>query len=61
MTAGLDSTNNFQSLDNPIRLAITGGTDAYMTARGQITEEDPNPTSRRLDIQLWSLPSLEIL
>jgi hypothetical protein len=48
----LDSKNNFQSLDNPIRFAITGGPDAYVTARGQITEEDPNPNSRRLDIQL---------
>ena len=48
----LDSNANFQSLDDPIVFPITGGTEAYVTARGQITEEDPNPTSRRLDIQL---------
>jgi hypothetical protein len=48
----LDSKNNFKPLDSPIVFAITGGTNAYVTARGQVTEEDPNTSSRRLDIQL---------
>jgi hypothetical protein len=44
--------NGFTPLDGPIRLAITGGTEAYATARGQITERDPNPANKLLDIQL---------
>jgi hypothetical protein len=42
-------------LDAPVRFAITGGTDAYVTARGQITEGTPgtvNANERLLDIQL---------
>jgi hypothetical protein len=37
-------------LEPPTTVAITGGTDAYVTARGQITE--PNRDDRELDIQL---------
>jgi hypothetical protein len=44
----LDSS--FSPLDQPTRFAITGGTDTYLTARGQITE--PNQDDRELDIQL---------
>jgi hypothetical protein len=46
----LDS--NFNPLEPPVRFAITGGTEAYVTARGQITEGQPNAANRRLDIQL---------
>jgi hypothetical protein len=46
------SAGNFTPLDGLIRLAITGGTEAYVTARGQITERDPLLENRLLDIQL---------
>jgi hypothetical protein len=36
----------------PVTFAITGGTGAYETARGQITEGVPGPDNRLLDIQL---------
>ena len=36
----------------PIRFAITGGTDFYRLARGEITEGTPDPDTRLLDIQL---------
>jgi hypothetical protein len=39
----------FTPSDSPIKLAIIGGTDAYATARGQITE---TPGNKLLDIQL---------
>jgi hypothetical protein len=48
----LDNQGNLTPLDGPIILAITGGTEAYVTARGQITERQPNLANRRLDIQL---------
>jgi hypothetical protein len=44
----LDRT--FNPLEPPTTFAITGGTEAYVTARGQITE--PNRDDRELDIQL---------
>jgi hypothetical protein len=47
----LDNQGNLTPLDGPIMLAITGGTEAYFTARGQITERDPNIDNRLLDIQ----------
>jgi hypothetical protein len=46
----VDSDHN--PLEPPTRFAITGGTEAYVTARGQITEGQPNPDSRLLDIRL---------
>jgi hypothetical protein len=46
-----DNLGNLSPLDGPIRLAITGGTEAYVTARGQITERQPNLDNRLLDIQ----------
>lgn len=39
-------------LEPPVRFAITGGTDAYTKARGQITEGDPTADDRLLVIQL---------
>lgn len=37
----------------PIRFAITGGTDFYRLARGEITERTPGgPDTRLLDIRL---------
>jgi hypothetical protein len=48
----IPSAGTFTPLDGPIRLAITGGTEAYVTARGQILERDPLPENRLLDIQL---------
>jgi hypothetical protein len=48
----LDNQGNLTPLDGPIILPITGGTEAYVTARGQITERQPNLANRRLDIQL---------
>jgi len=54
VTAGgvflVDNLEDFNRLEQPIRFAITGGTDAYVTARGQITEGVPDPESRLLDI-----------
>ena len=41
-----------QTIDPPRRLAITGGTEAYRLARGQITEAVPDPEDRRLEIEL---------
>jgi hypothetical protein len=40
----LDSTNNFTPLDTPNKFAITGGTDAYDEARGEVSELQ-NPTN----------------
>jgi hypothetical protein len=48
----IDNTNDFNALELPIRFAITGGTDVYVTARGQVTEGQPNPENRLLDIQV---------
>jgi hypothetical protein len=48
----LDNQGNFTPLDGPIRLAITGGTEAYLTARGQITERQPNPDNKLLNVRL---------
>jgi hypothetical protein len=48
----LDSKGNFTPLDGPIKVAITGGTDAYVTAHGEITERQPKLENRLLDISL---------
>ena len=48
----LDRNGILVPLDGPVKLAITGGTDVYQTARGQIIERDPLPENRLLDIQL---------
>jgi hypothetical protein len=40
----LDSTNNFTPLDTPNKFTITGGTDAYDEARGEVSELQ-NPTN----------------
>ena len=50
----LAGAGNFAPLDGPIRLTITGGTEAYVTACGQITERNPLPANRLLDIGLSS-------
>jgi hypothetical protein len=50
----LAGAGNFTPLDGPIRLTITGGTEAYVTACGQITERNPLPANRLLDIGLSS-------
>jgi hypothetical protein len=50
----LAGAGKFTPLDGPIRLTITGGTEAYVTARGQITERNPLPANRLLDIGLSS-------
>jgi hypothetical protein len=39
-TQGLVLVRNHERLGNEIRLAITGGTEAYANARGQVTETD---------------------
>jgi hypothetical protein len=52
---GTFNQGQLNPLDGPIRLAITGGTEAYVTARGQITEGNPGTQTandRVLDIQL---------
>jgi hypothetical protein len=51
----LNNQGQLAPLDGLIRLAITGGTEAYVTARGQITEGTPGTQTandRVLDIQL---------
>ena len=48
----LDNQGNFTPLDGPMKVAITGGTEAYATARGEITERDPAFENKRLDIQV---------
>jgi hypothetical protein len=48
----IPNTGVVNPIEPPIRFAITGGTDAYVTARGQITERDPTLADRLLDIQL---------
>jgi|RhiMethySRZTD1v2_1073278.scaffolds.fasta_scaffold110589_5 hypothetical protein len=40
----LDSNNNFAPLETPNKFAITGGTDAYDLARGEVSELQ-NPTN----------------
>jgi hypothetical protein len=47
-----DSSGFFTPSDPHIKLAIIGGTDAYATARGQVTERDPAIANKLLDIQL---------
>jgi hypothetical protein len=58
LLASPDATGKHVLVEPPNRFAITGGTQAYDTARGQITEGDPNypalsnPAQRLLEIQL---------
>jgi hypothetical protein len=44
--------HNLNALEPPITFAITGGTDAYVMARGQITEGVSNPADRLLAIEV---------
>jgi len=48
----LDRFGNFSPLDGVIKAAITGGTDAYVMAHGEITERVPKLENRLLDISL---------
>jgi hypothetical protein len=44
--------NTFTPIETPIRFAATGGTDAYVAARGQITEGVTAPKDRLLEIEV---------
>jgi hypothetical protein len=44
--------NTFNPIETPIRFAVTGGTDAYVGARGQVTEGVPNADKRLLEIEV---------
>ena len=44
--------NNFNALETPIRFAITGGTNVYRKARGQVTEGVTAPEGRLLEIEV---------
>jgi hypothetical protein len=44
--------DRFEPIEPPNTLAITGGTEAYDRARGQISEGEPKLENRLLDIQL---------
>jgi hypothetical protein len=46
----LDS--NFNDLDPPVRFAITGGTDVYKQAQGQVTEGLQAADDRLLEIEV---------
>jgi hypothetical protein len=46
--------NQFQPLEPPNALAITGGTAAYSTARGQITQQ-PTPPNQPTGTEVWLL------
>jgi hypothetical protein len=48
----IDNVEDFNALETPIRFAITGGTGAYYTAHGTITEGVPEGGHRLLDIEL---------
>ena len=48
------SGRQFQPLEPPNRLAITGGIEAYPMARGQITQQ-PNPPNSPPDFEIWLL------
>jgi hypothetical protein len=50
----VNSSGQFQPLDPPNSLAITGGTEIYSTARGQITQQ-PNPQNAPADSEIWLL------
>jgi hypothetical protein len=43
-----------QTVDPPNRLAITGGTEAYTTAHGQITQQ-PAPSGQPAGAEIWLL------
>jgi hypothetical protein len=51
---GFAVAGHLQSIDSPNRLAITGGTQAYQTARGQISQQ-PNPPNSPPDFEMWLL------
>jgi hypothetical protein len=51
---GFAAGGQLQPLNPPNRLAITGGTDAYATARGQITQQ-PNPPNAAPGFEIWLL------
>jgi hypothetical protein len=44
--------NNFNAVETPIRFAITGGTDFYRKARGQVIEGVTAATDRLLEIEV---------
>jgi len=44
--------NTFKAIETPIRFAVTGGTDAYVTATGQVTEGAPSADFRLLEIEV---------
>ena len=44
--------NTFNPIETPIRFAVTGGTDAYVGARKQVTEGVPNADKRLLEIEV---------
>jgi hypothetical protein len=48
------SGGQFQPIEPPNTLAITGGTEAYATARGQITQQQ-NPPNVPADSEIWLL------
>lgn len=48
------SGGQFQSIEPPNRLAITGGTEAYAAARGQITQQ-PNQPNAPAGSEIWLL------
>ena len=48
----VDTVDDFNALELPIRFAITGGTGPYSTAHGTITERVPELEHRLLDIEL---------
>jgi hypothetical protein len=51
----VDSVEDFNTLDPPVRFAITGGTGPYSTSHGTITEGvrgTPTEAERLLDIEL---------
>ncbi len=56
VSLGIFVGNQFTYIDIPRIFAITGGTEAYTTARGQIrvggTKNKPDPADRMLDIKL---------
>jgi hypothetical protein len=48
------NNNQFQPLEPPNALAITGGTDAYSTAHGQITQQQ-TPPNQPTGTEVWLL------
>jgi hypothetical protein len=51
---GFAVSGHLQTVDPPNGLAITGGTEAYTTAHGQIIQQ-PNPPNAPADEEIWLL------